>query len=169
MAKTRRPKGSTIMTQAEKDHIVEQIAAGRAVIDIAEDDEIKVGYRTINRELNRDPVFLAHYARAREAQIEPNIEEIEAILAGKGEWATVEWEVRKEIANNRRWNAIRLQRFRYGDKVDLDVRAKVQVEGKVIDAEVLDMDQLLAVREALQLAIEGPKQEEDEEYDEDVG
>jgi len=37
------------------------------------------------------------------------------------------------------------------------------VEGRVIEAEALDMDQLIAVREALVAAIEGP----DEEYMED--
>ena len=126
------------------------------------DDEIKVSQRTVNEELNRDPYFLASYARAREAQIEPAQEEIEDILVGRGVWADVPWDARKELANHRRWNAIRLQRFRYGDKIDVNANLKV-VEGRVIEAEALDMDQLTAVREALVAAIEGP----DEEYMED--
>lgn len=150
------------MTQAEKKHIVEQIAAGRSVTDIVDDPEIIVGYRTVNRELNRDPFFLSEYARAREARIEPIVEEIEAVILGKGEWEKVDFEMRKEIVNQRRWEAIRLQRFRYGDKIDVNATVK-HVEGRVIDAEALDYEQLLAIKEALQIT-EGVANEE-EEYD----
>jgi hypothetical protein len=139
------------MTQAEKTYICEQIAAGRPVSHIIQDPEVKVSQRTVNEELHRDPYFLANYARAREAAIEPAQEEVEDILVGRGEWANVPFDVRKELANHRRWNAIRLQRFRYGDKIDVNANLKV-VEGRVIDAEVLDLDQLMAVREALQIA-----------------
>ena len=152
------------MTQEMKAYLCEQMAMGRSVSTISADPDFNVEYRTINRELHRDPYFMAEYARAREAGVEPKIEEIEDILVGRGDWATVPWEARKEIANDRRWNAIRLQRFRYGDKVDINATVK-HVEGKVIDAEVLDLDQLIAVREALAAAIEGPVEYEEEEYE----
>jgi len=160
------------MTQADKDYLVQQIAAGRSVVDIVRDDGFGVSDRTVNEELKRDPVFLSEYARAREFAVEPKIEENEAILRGEGEWAKVDWDARKEIVNDRRWNAIRLQRFRYGDKIDVDVKANVQVEGKVIDVEALDYDQLVAFRQALQIAA-GVEDEEDytdyEEVDDGEG
>jgi len=140
------------MTQADKDYLVQQIAAGRSVVDIVRDEGFSVSDRTVNEELKRDPAFLSEYARAREFAVEPKVEENEAILRGEGEWAKVPWDARKEIVNDRRWHAIRLQRFRYGDKIDLDVKANVQVEGKVIDVEALDYDQLVAFRQALQIA-----------------
>ena len=161
MAKRGRPPGG-VMTQAEKVHICEQIAVGRPVSEIIKDDEIKVSQRTVNEELNRDPYFLASYARAREAQIEPAQEEIEDILVGRGVWSDVPWDARKELANHRRWNAIRLQRFRYGDKIDVNANVKV-VEGRVIEADALDLDQLMAVRQALVAAIEGPEYEDEME------
>ena len=160
MAKRGRPPGG-VMTQAEKQHVCEQIAAGRPVSSIVNDPEISITSRTINEELNRDPYFLSNYARAREAAIEPSQEEIEDILIGRGDWAEVPWDARKELANHRRWNAIRLQRFRYGDKIDVNANVKV-VEGRVIEAEALDLDQLIAVREALVAAIEGPVEYEEE-------
>jgi hypothetical protein len=55
-----------------------------------------------------------------------------------------------------------LARFRYGEKIDVNANIKV-VEGRVIEAEALDMDQLIAVREALVAAIEGPVEYEDED------
>jgi hypothetical protein len=150
------------MTDDMKTYICEQIAAGRSATDICADEQIGLDYRTMNRELHRDPYFMSEYARARELSIEPRVEENEAILRGLGEWADVAWEARKEIVNERRWQAIRLARFRYGDKIDVNANVKV-TEGRVIDAEALDLDQLIAVREALVAAIEGP----DEEYMED--
>jgi len=152
------------MTQADKDYLVQQIAAGRSVVDIVRDDVFGVSDRTVNEELKRDPAFLSEYARAREFAVEPKIEENEAILRGEGEWAKVDWDARKEIVNDRRWNAIRLQRFRYGDKIDLDIKAKLQVEGTVIDAEALDVDQLLALRQVLQIASGVEEEEEFNDY-----
>jgi len=116
----------------------------------------------MNRELHRDPYFMSEYARARELSIEPRVEENEAILRGIGEWKDVAWDIRKELVNERRWQAIRLARFRYGEKIDVNANIKV-VEGRVIEAEALDMDQLLAVREALVAAIEGPDEDEMED------
>ena len=150
-----------VMTNEKKAYLCEQIAAGRSVTAIVKDEGFNVSHATVSLELKRDPFFLSEYAHAREAAVEPKIEENEAILQGLGEWANVEWEVRKEIVNNRRWDAIRLQRFRYGDKIDVNANIK-RIEGKVIEAEVLDLDQLTAVREALVAAIESP----DEEYEE---
>ena len=63
--------------------------------------------------------------------------------------------------NERRWQAIRLARFRYGDKIDVNANVK-HVEGRVIEADALDLDQLIAVREALVAAIEGPNEEYEE-------
>jgi hypothetical protein len=143
-----------------KTYICEQIAAGRSATDICADEQIGLDYRTMNRELHRDPYFMSEYARARELSIEPRVEENEAILRGLGDWAEVPWDVRKEIVNERRWQAIRLARFRYGDKIDVNANVKV-TEGRVIEAEALDLDQLIAVREALVAAIEGPNEEED--------
>jgi hypothetical protein len=151
------------MNDAMKAYICEQIATGRSATEICEDAEVGLDYRTMNRELHRDPFFMSEYARARELSIEPRVEENEAILRGLGDWADTPWEVRKELVNERRWQAIRLARFRYGEKIDVNANVKV-VEGRVIEAEALDMDQLLAVRDALVAAIEGP---EDEEYVDD--
>jgi len=90
---------------------------------------------------------------------------VEDIIVGRGEWANLPLDRARELANHRRWEAIRLQRFRYGDKIDVDLNANIkQVEGTVIDAEALDMDQLLAIRSALQAALPAPDQEE--EYEE---
>jgi len=152
------------MTQADKDYLVQQIAAGRSVVDIVRDEGFGVSDRTVNEELKRDPAFLSEYARAREFAVEPKVEENEAILRGEGEWAKVPWDARKEIVNDRRWHAIRLQRFRYGDKIDVDVKANVQVEGKVIDVEALDYDQLVAFRQALQIASGVEIDDDDEDY-----
>ena len=105
---------------------------------------------------------MSEYARARELSIEPRVEENEAILRGIGEWKDVAWDIRKELVNERRWQAIRLARFRYGEKIYVNANIKV-VEGRVIEAEALDMDQLLAVREALVAAIEGPDEDEMED------
>ena len=152
-----------LMTNEMKRYLCEQMAAGRPVSSIVQDPEIKLSTKTINNELNRDPVFLTAYMRARDAGVEPKTEEIEDILVGRGEWAKVPFDVRKEVANDRRWTAIRLARYRYGDKLDVNSNVKV-IEGRVIEAEALDLDQLIAVREALVAAIEGP----DEEYEDDV-
>ena len=156
---TRGPKRA--MTDEMKVYICEQIAAGRSATDICADDVVGLDYRTMNRELHRDPYFMSEYARARELSIEPRVEENEAILRGLGEWAEVPWDARKEIVNERRWQAIRLARFRYGDKIDVNANVK-HVEGRVIEADVLDLDQLIAVREALVAAIEGPNEEYEE-------
>ena len=159
-----RPPGG-IMTQAEKTHVCEQIADGRSLTDIVQDDEIIVEIRTIYRELNRDSFFLSEYARAREASIEIKLSETEDIILGKGDFKDVNFERAKELLNDRRWHAIRLARFRYGDKIDVQATVK-QVEGKVIDAKVLDVDQLLAIRQALQIAAGGGDgYEEDEDYE----
>ena len=145
-----------------KAYVCEQIAIGRSATDICADAEVGLDYRTMNRELHRDPYFMSEYARARELSIEPRVEENEAILRGIGEWKDVAWDIRKELVNERRWQAIRLARFRYGEKIDVNANIKV-VEGRVIEAEALDMDQLLAVREALVAAIEGPDEDEMED------
>ena len=152
------------MTPEKKNYLCEQIAAGRSVVHIVKDAEMLVSPQLVNLELRRDPAFLSEYARAREYAVEPKIEENEAILRGEGEWAKVDWDIRKEIVNDRRWNAIRLQRFRYGDKIDLDVKANVQVEGKVIDVEALDYDQLVAFRQALQIASGAEIDDDYEDY-----
>ena len=157
-----RPTGSSV-TDAMKTHICEQMAAGRSVAHIVNDPEIGLSYRTINRELHIDPIFLSSYARAREAGIEPKIEENESILMGVGEWANVPWDARKEIVNNRRWEAIRLQRYRYGEKTQVDINGTLDVDYKVIDASVLDMDQREAVRQALYAALEAPEGEGEDE------
>jgi len=151
------------MTNEMKRHLCEQMAVGRPVSEIVQDPQIGLEYRTVNRELHRDPAFQSAYMRARDAGVEPKTEEIEDILVGRGKWAKVPWEARKEIANDRRWTAIRLARYRYGDKLDVNANVKV-IEGRVIDADVLDFDQLMAVRQALVAAVEGP----DEEYEDDV-
>ena len=156
MAKRGPPR---LMNDAMKAYVCEQIAIGRSATDICADAEVGLDYRTMNRELHRDPYFMSEYARARELSIEPRVEENEAILRGIGEWKDVAWDIRKELVNERRWQAIRLARFRYGEKIDVNANIKV-VEGRVIEAEALDMDQLLAVREALVAAIEGPDEEE---------
>ena len=152
-----------LMTQDEKDYICEQIAAGRALTEMIEKNEIAVESRTIYREMARDPVFMANYARAREISIEVKMSETEDIILGRGEFKDIEFERAKELVNDRRWFAIRLQRFRYGDKIDVDVNAKMQIEGTVIDADALDVDQLMAVRDALQLTDQSV---EDAEYEE---
>lgn len=156
MAKRGPPR---LMNDDMKAYVCEQIAIGRSATDICADAEVGLDYRTMNRELHRDPYFMSEYARARELSIEPRVEENEAILRGIGEWKDVAWDIRKELVNERRWQAIRLARFRYGEKIDVNANIKV-VEGRVIEAEALDMDQLLAVREALVAAIEGPDEEE---------
>jgi len=156
MAKRGPPR---LMNDAMKAYVCEQIAIGRSATDICADAEVGLDYRTMNRELHRDPYFMSEYARARELSIEPRVEENEAILRGIGEWKNVAWDIRKELVNERRWQAIRLARFRYGEKIDVNANIKV-VEGRVIEAEALDMDQLLAVREALVAAIEGPDEDE---------
>jgi len=160
-----RPPGG-IMTQAQKVHICEQIADGRSLSLIVKDPEIEgINVRTVNRELNRDSFFLSEYARAREASIEIKLSETEDIILGRGEFENVDFERAKELLNDRRWHAIRLARFRYGDKIDVQATVK-QVEGKVIDAKVLDVDQLLAIRQALQIAARGGDgYEEDEDYE----
>jgi hypothetical protein len=153
------------MTDEQKAYVCEQIAAGRPVTEIVQDENLLFSRRTLNVELNRDPHFLSQYARAREYSIETKMEEVEDILVGRGEWADLPMDRARELANHRRWEAIRLQRFRYGDKIDVDLNANIkQVEGTVIDAEALDMDQLLAIRSALQAALPAPDQEE--EYEE---
>jgi len=159
MAKRGPPR---LMNDAMKAYVCEQIAIGRSATDICADAEVGLDYRTMNRELHRDPYFMSEYARARELSIEPRVEENEAILRGIGEWKDVAWDIRKELVNERRWQAIRLARFRYGEKIDVNANIKV-VEGRVIEAEALDMDQLLAVREALVAAIEGPDEDEMED------
>ena len=150
MAKRGPPR---LMNDGMKAYVCEQIAIGRSATDICADAQVGLDYRTMNRELHRDPYFMSEYARARELSIEPRVEENEAILRGIGEWKDVAWDIRKELVNERRWQAIRLARFRYGEKIDVNANIKV-VEGRVIEAEALDMDQLLAVREALVAAIE---------------
>ena len=140
-----------LMTQDEKDYICEQIAAGRALTEMIAKNEISVESRTVYREMARDHVFMANYARAREIAIEIKMSETEDIILGRGEFQGIEFERARELVNDRRWFAIRLQRFRYGDKIDVDVNAKMQIEGTVIDADALDVDQLMAVRDALQL------------------
>lgn len=162
MAKTKGPP--RLMTQDDKDYICEQIASGRALSEMIEKKEISVESRTVYRELARDPVFMANYARAREVSIEIKMSETEDIILGRGDFKDVDFERARELVNDRRWFAIRLQRFRYGDKVDIDVNAKVQVEGRVIDAEAFDLDQLLVIKEALTLSLEGPKEEQEDEY-----
>jgi len=159
MAKRGPPR---LMNDDMKAYVCEQIAIGRSATDICADAEVGLDYRTMNRELHRDPYFMSEYARARELSIEPRVEENEAILRGIGEWKDVAWDIRKELVNERRWQAIRLARFRYGEKIDVNANIKV-VEGRVIEAEALDMDQLLAVREALVAAIEGPDEDEMED------
>jgi len=159
MAKRGPPR---LMNDGMKAYVCEQIAIGRSATDICADAEVGLDYRTMNRELHRDPYFMSEYARARELSIEPRVEENEAILRGIGEWKNVAWDIRKELVNERRWQAIRLARFRYGEKIDVNANIKV-VEGRVIEAEALDMDQLLAVREALVAAIEGPDEDEMED------
>jgi len=159
MAKRGPPR---LMNDGMKSYVCEQIAIGRSATDICADAEVGLDYRTMNRELHRDPYFMSEYARARELSIEPRVEENEAILRGIGEWKNVAWDIRKELVNERRWQAIRLARFRYGEKIDVNANIKV-VEGRVIEAEALDMDQLLAVREALVAAIEGPDEDEMED------
>lgn len=163
MAKEKIVKGPPrIMSQKDKDHVIEQIMAGRALSDIISKKEISVEMRTVYRELVRDAVFMASYARAREVSIEVKMSETEDIILGRGEFAEVDFERAKELVNDRRWHAIRLQRFRYGDKIDVDLQATVKhVEGTVIDAEALDYDQLLAVRQALQIASGVQTEEED--------
>ena len=159
MAKRGPPR---LMNDGMKAYVCEQIAIGRSATDICADAQVGLDYRTMNRELHRDPYFMSEYARARELSIEPRVEENEAILRGIGEWKNVAWDIRKELVNERRWQAIRLARFRYGEKIDVNANIKV-VEGRVIEAEALDMDQLLAVREALVAAIEGPDEDEMED------
>ena len=153
------------MTREKKVYLCEQIAIGRPVSKITQDEGFGISQSTVNLELKRDPEFLVMYARAREAAIEPKMEEIEDIIMGRGEYKDLPVDRMRELVSQRRWDAIRLQRYRYGDKIDVDVQAKVQVEGRVIDAEALDIDQLLAVRQALLAASGGDQDAIEADYE----
>ena len=157
--KAGRPKGSGV-TEEIKRHIVDQIATGRFLRNIIKEDEIGFTQRTINIELIKDPIFYSNYARARDIAQELRIAEVEGIIKGEDEWADLDFEVRKEVANNRRWEAIKLARHRYGEKALVDVNATMQVEAKVIDAKILDVTQREAIRQALLAAKQSGQNDE---------
>ena len=100
------------------DEICERIAQGASLVRILKDEEMP-GYTTISRWLEKDEVFRANYARARERQADHYADEIVEI----GDTSDDPAKARLQM-DARRWYAGKLKPKVYGDKQNVEVSGK---------------------------------------------
>ncbi|REF70394.1 hypothetical protein [Paracoccus versutus] len=109
-----------------KDGICEAIASGSSLLQHLRKKGMP-GYTTVMKWLAADPDFQANYARAREAQADADADKIgdivDRVLAGK-----LDPQAARAAIDALKWTAGKRQPKKYGDKLDLDINGRVQIE-----------------------------------------
>ena len=106
--------------------ICEAIASGSSLLQHLRKKGMP-GYTTVMKWLAADPDFQANYARAREAQADADADKIgdivDRVLAGK-----LDPQAARAAIDALKWTAGKRQPKKYGDKLDLDINGRVQIE-----------------------------------------
>lgn len=109
-----------------KDAICEAIACGDSLAKVLRKKGMP-GYSTVIRWLRDDEDFRVDYARAREAQADADADKIgdivDRVLAGK-----LDPQAARAAIDALKWTAGKRQPKKYGDKLDLDINGRVQIE-----------------------------------------
>lgn len=126
------------MSPEIKDKICEQLASGRSLRSILDDDGMPAS-SAVFRELSLDKLFQEQYARAREAQADALFDEIQEIADD----ARNDWMERREDRGGgyelngehvqrsrlridaRKWMAGKLRPKKYGDSMNIDGEMRV--------------------------------------------
>lgn len=153
MAKMGRP---TVWNQAIENHIIDQMSEhGRSLRSICRDDDGMPAMMTVLRELDRNPLFCARYARAREAMADHAADDA-MVIARMSTPETAAADRVKLMAHQ--WYAKCLRPKVYGDRQAITGPndGPIQIAAVTLDASELDDDQRAAMRAAL-LAAAAPK------------
>ncbi|WP_313349093.1 hypothetical protein [Paracoccus sp. (in: a-proteobacteria)] len=110
-----------------KDAICEAIACGDSLAKVLRKKGMP-GYSTVIRWLRDDEDFRADYARAREAQADADADKIgdivDKVLAGK-----LDPQAARAAIDALKWTAGKRQPKKYGDKLELEGKVGVVIEG----------------------------------------
>lgn len=104
------------LTPQISEYICDQLAQGRSLISICNNDEGIPSHATVSRWINKYPDFAINIAHAREAQADYFLDkQIEF-----AETATVDdYQLRKFQADNLKWVAAKLRPKKYGDSTQI--------------------------------------------------
>jgi hypothetical protein len=155
MAKMGRP---TVWNQTIEDHIIDEMSErGRSLRSICRDDLGMPAMMTVLRELDRNPTFVARYARARETMADHAADDaMEIARASTAESAPAD----RVKLMAMQWYASKLRPRVYGVDSKTTITGPgdgpIQIAAVTLDASELDDDQRAAMRAAL-LAAAAPK------------
>lgn len=110
----------------KKAAICEAIASGDSLAKVLRGKGMPA-YRTVMTWLSEDEAFQQNYARAREAQGDADADRIgditDRVLSGE-----IDPQSAKVAIDALKWTAAKRLPKKYGDKLDLDLNGKVQIE-----------------------------------------
>jgi len=153
-----KPGPKPIWTDAIADHIITQMMEhGRSLRSICQADDGMPNMMTVLRELDRNPEFVARYARARETMADHAAEDAMAIARASTPETAASDRV-KLIAHQ--WYASKLRPRVYGVDSKTTITGPgdgpIQIAAVTLDASELDEDQRAVMRAAL-LAAAAPR------------
>lgn len=130
-----RPGQPTTRTPEMVDTILDEIACGRSLLSICNQDD-RPGYSTFRGWMRKDPELreLVHLAYEEHAETMDDL--ADDILAG-GPTSTGDFYRDKERVAHLRWRLGKLNRRRFGEKVQMDV---VQHQPVILDMGVIEGD-----------------------------
>lgn len=111
---------------AHKASICEAIASGESLVKTLKRKGMP-GYTAVMNWLREDAEFAANYARAREAQADADADKI-SFIAGEVAAGRMDPQAARVAVDALKWTAGKRQPKKYGDKVDIDLSGKVQIE-----------------------------------------
>lgn len=110
----------------QKAAICEAIASGDSLVKALRAKGMP-GYRTVMTWLSEDEAFQQNYARAREAQGDADADRIgditDRVLSGE-----IDPQSARVAIDALKWTAAKRLPKKYGDKLDLDLNARMQIE-----------------------------------------
>jgi hypothetical protein len=127
-------------TQAIADTICERLAAGESLRAICRDEDMPTD-RSVYRWLDDDDGFCQQYAQAREVGLDLMADEIIAIadsdpgITDAGATDTGAVADKRLRFDARRWYLSKLAPKKYGDKLDIDLKAQVAI-GEMSEDEI---------------------------------
>lgn len=125
----------------QKQEIVALITEGESLRAICKRDDMPA-ISTVMEWLNDDGVFSEHYTRAREAYADAVFDELDEVSeAAVSAGTAVEVAGLRLKADNMKWKLARMNAKKYGDRQQVDMTAKVEVDIAQVDKK---LERLLA-------------------------
>ncbi|MTH65061.1 hypothetical protein [Paracoccus shanxieyensis] len=106
--------------------ICEAIAEGKSLVQTLKAKGMP-GYTAVMNWLREDEDFAASYARAREAQADADADKI-SFIASEVAAGNMDPQAARVAIDALKWTAGKRQPKKYGDKLDMNISGKVEVE-----------------------------------------